>query len=49
MLTFQTTIVCFVYSLLLPLLNVSSAIVVRSLLMRRRHRSITDEAIRNGT
>jgi hypothetical protein len=34
---------------LILLLGVSAAIVVRSLLLRRRHRRMVEEAIRNGT
>ncbi|TRM64825.1 hypothetical protein BD626DRAFT_490003 [Schizophyllum amplum] len=34
---------------LILLLGVSAAIVVRSLILRRRHRALVEEAIRNGT
>ena len=34
---------------LILLLGVSAAIVIRSLILRRRHRALVEEAIRNGT
>ncbi|KAJ4490551.1 hypothetical protein J3R30DRAFT_3422787 [Lentinula aciculospora] len=47
--TRQFSIVYTFLATLVLLLGVSAAIVVRSLLLRRRHRRMVEEAIRNGT
>ncbi|PFH50187.1 hypothetical protein AMATHDRAFT_61513 [Amanita thiersii Skay4041] len=46
--TTKTTVYTFLATLVL-LLSVSAAIVIRSFIIRRRHRRMIEEAIRNGT